>query len=355
MTPEIAAAALVEARTALLLDQPFFGQLVSRLTVIIDPEKETAETDGSSIWFNPDFLATLTPPTIKTLYAHEAMHVALLHHTRRHGREARRWNVAADYVINLELLNCGFAPMADWLLDRQYAGMSTEQVYALLPETLPKPAPGGVVDAPTPLTAEPEARVFINQAVKAARLAGRLPGELERLVGEALRPRADAGALFRRFAQQNAASDYSFARPNPRFQHLILPSLRTEAMGDMVVVIDSSGSITHDDLGAFSGWLRAIHEDMQPSLLWVIHADAAVKHVDRFEPNDQITLSLRGGGGTDFKPAFKWVVDNDIAPACLAYFTDAKGAFPLHEPDFPVLWMVKGHAATPWGEHVRID
>jgi predicted metal-dependent peptidase len=48
-----------KARTALLLDHPFFGTLLFRLKGRETRSVETMATDGVTLFFNPDFVATL--------------------------------------------------------------------------------------------------------------------------------------------------------------------------------------------------------------------------------------------------------------------------------------------------------
>jgi predicted metal-dependent peptidase len=65
--------------------------------------------------------------------------------------------------------------------------------------------------------------------------------------------------------------------------------------------------------------------------------------------------ALRGGGGTSFIPVFDWIASRDRAPDLLVYFTDADGAFPAHEPAYPVLWLIKGKRTVPWGQRVQLN
>jgi len=51
----------------------------------------------------------------------------------------------------------------------------------------------------------------------------------------------------------------------------------------------------------------------------------------------------------------KWVSSLDQFPDLLVYFTDGKGRFPKKEPQFPVLWLIKGKAVVPWGQRVQLN
>jgi predicted metal-dependent peptidase len=65
--------------------------------------------------------------------------------------------------------------------------------------------------------------------------------------------------------------------------------------------------------------------------------------------------SLRpvGGGGTHFAPAFTWLKEHDIEPACAVYLTDLEGGFG-EEPDYPVLWVSTTRKVAPWGRTIHM-
>ena len=96
-----------KARTALLLDHPFFGTLLFRLGARVRSSIATMATDGVSLYFNPEFVETLSSAELIGTLCHEVMHPALQHHTRRAARNPKRWNMACDYAINPMLLDAG--------------------------------------------------------------------------------------------------------------------------------------------------------------------------------------------------------------------------------------------------------
>ncbi len=122
-----------KARAALLVGAPFWGVLSLRLAPVEGPTVSTMQTDGVSIRFNPDFVTGLSRAVLRTAIAHETMHCAALHHTRRGNRDLRRWNIACDYAINPLLAEAGFEMPEGVLLDPAYAGMSAEEIYDKLP------------------------------------------------------------------------------------------------------------------------------------------------------------------------------------------------------------------------------
>src|SRR5215469_8738088 len=96
-----------KARTALVLDHPFFGSLLFRLKGQESRSVKTMATDGITLYYNPEFIHTLTAATLVGALAHEVLHPALHHHVRRSGRDPKRWNVACDYAVNPLLVDAG--------------------------------------------------------------------------------------------------------------------------------------------------------------------------------------------------------------------------------------------------------
>ena len=117
-----------KARAALLVGAPFWGVLSLRLAPVEDRSIRTMQTDGVSIRYNPDFVAGLSRGPLRAVIAHETLHCAALHHTRRGGRDLRRWNIACDYAINPLLAEAGFELPEAMLIDPAYAGMSAEDI-----------------------------------------------------------------------------------------------------------------------------------------------------------------------------------------------------------------------------------
>lgn len=160
-----------------------------------------------------------------------------------------------------------------------------------------------------------------------------------------------------RFAQERCACDYSWIQPNRRYiqQSLYLPSLYDTQMGEMVLVIDTSGSV-QSIIPAFGAHMQNILDTVRPRLLHIVYCDADIQHVDTYAPDDAIILRKDGGGGTDFRPPFTWVATQGIEPACLIYLTDLYGDFPPQTPDYPVLWASTTAAKNaPFGETLHID
>jgi len=354
---------MVKARIAMLMQQPFFGTLALRLTLVendtLDPP--TLAVDGRNIYYHPDWVLNNDHDVVVSGNAHEVGHCIFEHIGRRNGREPNRWNHAGDYVINAILKDSGFTVPPSWLYSPVYAGLSTDQVYQALPPDPPGNAFDKVADA-VPSDMDPQTNtedweIATVQAANAANAVGNLPGSLKRFIDEMIAPKADWRTRLWRFATEDSRDDYSYQRYNRRFASLgiFLPGLYSEAMGLFVNAIDTSGSISKEVLNAFGAEITAIRDSVRPEKIINIYCDAAVNHVDEFEQYDDLVFNIRGGGGTDFRPPFKYIEEHNIQPKCMVYLTDGYGTFPKEQPRFPVLWLMTTDVVPPWGEVVRIE
>ena len=143
MTNLSPAVRLKQGRTKLLLDFPFFGVLILRLKDVETPSIDTMATDGVSLFYNPEFVAKLTPPELLGCLAHEVMHPALQHHTRRGTRSPKRWNVACDFAINPLIRDANLALPAGALYDPAFRNLSAERIYNLIAEDKDGDSAGG--------------------------------------------------------------------------------------------------------------------------------------------------------------------------------------------------------------------
>ncbi|WP_320170512.1 DUF2201 family putative metallopeptidase [Maridesulfovibrio sp.] len=199
----------------------------------------------------------------------------------------------------------------------------------------------------------------LAQASNLARDCGELPGGLERLVQKLLYPQLDWRELLDRFISARARNDYSWTPPSRRHLHmnLYLPSLSTEQLPEIVLAIDTSGSIGPRELEQFSSEISSIL-DSYDTTMRVYWCDMGIAGEQVFGRADlPLNLKAEGGGGTDFRPVFKRLDEENLHPACLVYLTDMEcGKFPSQEPDYPVLWVRIGGAgyAPPFGEMVDI-
>lgn len=122
------------ARTKLILDRPFLGALVLRLTLQKADASwcTTTGTDAKKFYFNAHYIEELKPAELQFVLSHEALHCALSHFARRQHRIKHRWDLACDYAINPILLDEGLTPPPGVMIMTEYRGMTAEEIYPLL-------------------------------------------------------------------------------------------------------------------------------------------------------------------------------------------------------------------------------
>ena len=205
---------------------------------------------------------------------------------------------------------------------------------------------------------ESQWKINLAQAVSQARSMGDLPAGLERWIDGILSPRLNWRQLLERFIQASARCDYAWMPPNRRYLHqgLYLPSMRSTDLPEVVVAVDTSGSVAQNELDQFAAELSAILETCAQSV-HLLYCDSQVTRAETIERQDlPLRLNARGGGGTDFRPAFNWVAAKGLTPLCLIYLTDlACNRFP-RPPQYPVLWAHVGEMVDepPFGETIAI-
>jgi predicted metal-dependent peptidase len=350
-------------------------------------------TDGISIYYNPDFVATLNAATLCGVLAHEVLHPALHHHVRRSGRDPKRWNEACDYAINPLLLDAGLHLPDGVLVDDRFREMSAEQIYNQI-QTGAEREPGGqddaedpegkgttdpssssgnsdaisapvseggigqVLDAPLPddetPTVEEQVRewsVAVNQAVTLAKQTGKVPAGIRRTLDGAAEAGVDWRELLRRLWSETTPADYSWMRPNRRhiWAGLYLPGVMREGVGEVAIAVDCSGSVNSRQLRLFEAEVRSILEGQRPQRVYVLYFDAMVHKVEMFEAGQRVSLDPVGGGGTEFGPCFEWLDEHGVVPQTLIFLTDLYGSFPSSEPAYPVLWASTGGRKAPFG------
>lgn len=354
-----------KARTQLILGQPWFGSLLFKLEFIKTTDVDVAATDGSHLYYNPEGFAEFDEIYHASILAHEALHCILYHPYRRNERDPKAWNVACDYAVNSILVQEGFPLPESALYEPKYANETAENIYDDLLENaqeVPLIFGADVMDAALSdaetTQAEAEWKIAVQQATKAAKNMGKLSNNLEALVEGLLEPVIDWKDALARFVTEKTKGDYTWSRPNRRFigDDIYLPSNTTFSIGEMSIIVDTSGSVSNSELQEFISEVNGILDVAAPSKVNVIYADTEVNNEQIFTPSDYpITAEVKGRGGTDFRPALSFVTKHRANSACIIYFTDMEGVFPDEAPPIPVLWLSNSHIKTaPFGDVVTM-
>jgi predicted metal-dependent peptidase len=378
------------AKSWLLLHRPWWGEVNMYLKSLVcgDEVIKRAGTDGTHVYYNYKFVSDLTDAHLRFVMAHEILHVALRHTSRRGlisrlvGGDKERWNMSADYVINLILHENGFdlSVPGGVLYDERFKGMSTEKVYTILEkEEKDHKRPNsyfnghGVDDEDKsfddhsqfnkkPSTEVPEEEWSRRLQSATTKHAGKITGSLEKFIKEILDPEIDWRLFIVANAQALIQSDYAWVPPNRRYiwQGLYLPQAYMGDGLEVDVAFDVSLSVGDKNLSEFIGGLR----DMLSSFSWwklrLMNFDTVVKKDIEVEMDGDLSViqEIYGRGGTSFQPVFDHIYRAGRQPKLLVIFTDGYARWPTESYNINTLWVMTPDATEeepPFGTMVRIN
>ena len=364
---------------------PFIATIFSGMKRSIE-SVGTACVKGTHVKFDPDFMDKRDDEELLFICAHEALHTAFLHSYRLGGRDPALWNMAADAVINRELISTGMVmpkyakgeaggkegEKLGVLLPWVTAEMETETVYQrLLQEQEEKGGEsknGGWGDsgdleaddgADGTEDSEAEVKVMVAQAARTAFASGDKSAMIQRILGAVKQSDNDWKEETRSMLSDSSRDDYSYRRFSRRFigDGLYLPSLYSESLGVLGVGIDTSGSMTERQLSVIQAELRTIIEDCAPSKVIVVYCDSKINRVDTFAAGEELNLQMCGGGGTDMRKITSYFDGVEERLAGVIIFSDLETPFPAVEPDYQLLWGAVGasrNARAPVGRTVEV-
>lgn len=300
--------------------EAFLSTLILALDTKVEEGIGTACTDGIQIMFDPEFVRGLNDDELIFLVAHETWHVAFMHMCRVGGRNFQKWNCAADYVINLMLVNSGYSMIQGGLLDKKYLNLSAEEVYDLLPEELPEnpldgdfqeagdsPMQGGASNMSAEEVEHKIQDAIIKSAIAAqmSNQAGSIPGSIAKLVNEILNPQLPWQVILSNYMSTKSKAEKSWSRRNKRFRTTYLPSRLSESMGNVNIYVDASGSVKTEEFTAYISEMHDIRESLKPDIMKVISFDTALKEEFVMEKGEELAVNFTGGGGTCISPVIK--------------------------------------------------
>lgn len=360
---------LDRAKVALALDHPFFASILMKRKLIARDDIPTAAVDQrGQIYYNPKFVESLTVPQCVFLLAHEVGHVIGQHAARLGSRNAKKWNIAGDAWIN-DMLRA--ADVGEFIAGGVAMPGSKDRTVDEIYNELPDPTdgngkgPGGIgddlLDEGQPMTdderqrLDAELRVDIAQAAQAAKMQGKMPASLAEIVADIVNVRTPWYEILERYMVSFTKTDYSWSRPNRRYLssgHYLPSTGNTPQMGEIVVQIDVSGSISKQELDYYNGHLQAILQATNPERVHVLYVDTSVQRHDVFECGEEFDLRFYSGGGTHMPAGFDYLAEQGIDPDVCVVLTDMYTNFGT-EPGFPVIWCASTDVVAPYGTTIR--
>ena len=372
---------LDKAKAALVLDHPFFASILLRRPMMAREDIPILAIDArGTIYYNPKAIEGLPVPQIVWGLAHECMHYMGQHAGRKGSRIHNKWNHATDAFINDTLTAANVGQTIPGCIDMAGSKDKTcEQIYDELPDD-PNGGQGGgqgegqggqgeggmnddILNEGKPMSEsemkeqEAQVKIEIAEAAQAAKMRGKMPAALQEFVADIIESKTPWYDILERFMVGMTSADYSWARPNRRFipSGNYLPSTgKKPTMGEIVVQVDVSGSISKLELDAYNGHLKRIVEQCSPEKVHVIYTDTRVqKHVE-FEVGEEVNLEFYSGGGTHMPAGFDWCAENGVEPEVMVTLTDGYTGFDS-SPSFPTIWCISSAVQAPYGETIHFD
>ena len=358
----------------------------------VSDDLPTACTDGKNTYYGRKFVDSLKDSDLKGLILHENLHKAFRHTTvwkHLYKQNPQLANMACDYVINLMIHDSD--PQGSMvslpeggLLDEKYRGMDAGEVFRLLKEQAQQRKQNGKGDGSgegeqeigqgfdehdwesADEMSEDEKQALAREVDQALRqgalLAGKLNGNVPREITEAMEAKVNWKEVLRDFVSSICADkdNSTWRRPSRRWvdQDVYMPSAIGEAVGRIVVAIDTSGSIGEAEIGQFLGELVSICNHVQPEGIDLMYWDTEVCAHEKYDRGDYeaIMSSTKpaGGGGTSARCIPKYIEQHKLNPECVIVLTDGY-IDGWGDWKHPVFWGITSNQVAPVGISVKIE
>ena len=332
----------------------------------------TACTNGRDEWYGAEFVGKLNDAELRFLVFHEVYHKLYRHLTtwqHLYKENPQLANIACDHVINIKIQDeygkDGWVKMPEGgCFDEKYRGWDTAQVFNDLRDNEPEDEdeggggtgkPKGFDDHDWEGASDMDAEEIrelardIDEAVRqGALIAGKLGSGGDRNLEELMQPQVDWREVLREFVQTTCAgSDYStWKRPNRRYigAGIYMPSGVSEKVDELVVAIDTSGSIGGKELSAFLTEVKSVCDTVHPDKVRLLYWDTKVCRDEAYEMHelDGLVNSTKpaGGGGTSVECVPEYMQKHDIKPQACIVLTDGDLYGGWGTWTTPVLWCI---------------
>ena len=332
----------------------FIGSFLFNLEIEVDSSIPTACTNGVYLKVNPDFFYNkLSKEERFFTIIHELWHIAKLHSLRMEDRDPFIWNMACDYHINW-LIDSD--KRRSWtilpqrpkgaLYDKKYADMSEEEIYDDLIKKAKELPPDYVPDLQKSSKAEQtEALHKVNSTLQIAKNQGLgVDNAYTEFFKEFVKPTLNWRRILKKFCtEQLDKGDYTWRRPNRRFQDIYLPSLDYSDQGTLthlMYFLDVSGSISEEDIKIFNSEIKGIKESLNPDKLTLVQFDTEICRIDVFTKDMPFSnIEVVAGGGTSYDEVRDLILKEK--PTAVLIFTDLCCSPMQKVNKIPVMWITR--------------
>jgi len=378
---------LSQAKARLLVQNPYFGTLASRLEFKKNDNIQSFLSKGVSYQYNDEYLKDLDLDEIGFTLSNAAMHIALAHDNRQKKRMSWLWQLATDHAINSMLIENGLDAPFGVNYQSRFDGMYAEEIYAILKEEIKNQEYDDNEENDTGFNEEnrkkeseekapnseetkdkqrsqqevdTEERAVDEEAWKqnleeaSEKFKNELPEGIERFYKKE-ESKIDWRAELYNAIDRHYYHDYKLVPPSKKLLYMgtYLPSLSSNMLR-IAVAIDSSGSVDEALLGEFISEFESILLSFSSFEIDLLICDDKIRSTTHFSSGDKLEYELKGGGATDFKPVFESIENELYETQLLLYFTDLEGKFPEAEPLVDTIWVTNSLNEVPFGKVIRI-
>lgn len=375
----------------LILKEPFYGHFLSGLLKAFSDKVATLSLsmglgESYKLLINPDFWQNtqLAPEKQYGLLKHEVLHLVFKHIlTIREFENKRIFNIAADLVVNQYLagsqlptdaITLGLFPdlnlkkdasvgyyygqlLQAWqkVCTQKLGDLSTadKNLRQLILEGHPHLAKHQSWEKAVEKFSQAELRVMegmLNEAIGtvAKRVGDQEIGFLPASLKTYLQPyynlppaQINWRRILRLFTSGSSQTFLKNTIRKPSKRYGTIPGIKIKHRTKLLVAVDTSGSIHHQDLELF--FSEIYHIWRQGTEIRVVECDVRIHHDYFFE--GQKPQIAGGGGGTDFNAPIA-LANQTYRPDALIYFTDGFGPVPRTPSRYPILWMITSTGIT---------
>ncbi len=361
----------------LMLKEPYYGFFLIMLNKLWSKKLPTAGVSKQNINFqlaiNPEFWESLSEDHKLGLLKHELLHIAFNHLTTfSMFSDKKLANIAMDMEINQYIAKDWlpeggidvdtYAPELD--LDRR-AG--SRYYYNKLKQFQEDKDQNGTCgcgnmdgllediengDIPDHSTWEefqdmPEAekklvekqlqKILSDAKEQTIKKQGTVPGEIEGviIIEEIVKAKFDWRGFVRRFTgvSTRVFTKKIRRKENKRFSEN--PGLKVKMRQHMLLGIDTSGSVSNNELKEF---MNEIHHIYKCGVeITIVQCDTEIKSIEEYK--GKFDMTVKGRGGTYFDPVIEYFNANQSKYTSLVYFTDGESTAYV-KPRGHVLWVL---------------
>lgn len=200
----------------------------------------------------------------------------------------------------------------------------------------------GLSEAEKKLIAKQTEHIIKEVAAQVQKSRGTVPGEFAEILDRILNPeppKFDWRGYLRRFAGTSYKTFTRLSRNkfNKRFEGN--PGLRIKFRKHILVAIDTSGSVSTDELKEFMHEIHHMHKT--GTEITIVHADTSIRYIGKYDPKGE--QKIHGRGGTSFNPVIEYYNENQRKYNALIYLTDGEAPAP-EKPRGRILWVISSKA-----------